>query len=244
MVESLTAFMLLLVFCQGRAYRPLPRVWATGRRSTHLSLTERAAAGDDDGKSFEQQDLSLWDRLGRPRYVAAPMVDQSELPFRLLVRRHGVGLCYTPMIHSPTFSQPSASIIRRNAYDGGPSLAADRPLIAQLCGNDGATLVAAGRYIEHDVDAIDLNLGCPQGIARKGSYGAYLLEQDGGRKAVGLVRAMAEGLRCPVTVKMRRLETAAATVELARRLEDAGAQVVTLHGRTLRQAKTRQVNTM
>ena len=44
--------------------------------------------------------------------------------------------------------------------------AADRPLIAQLCGNDPGLVLAAGRRLEGlGVDAIDLNLGCPQGIA-------------------------------------------------------------------------------
>ena len=41
---------------------------------------------------------SFWDALGRPRYVCAPMVDQSELAFRQLVRRYGCELCYSPMV--------------------------------------------------------------------------------------------------------------------------------------------------
>ena len=43
----------------------------------------------------------------------------------------------------------------------------DPPALSQFCGNDPKTLLEAGRYLEHRCDAIDLNLGCPQGIARK-----------------------------------------------------------------------------
>lgn len=52
---------------------------------------------------------------------------------------------------------------------------ADRPLIAQFCGNNPDTVVRAARHVEGRCDGIDLNLGCPQKIAKKGNYGAFLL---------------------------------------------------------------------
>lgn len=51
----------------------------------------------------------------------------------------------------------------------------DRPLVAQICGNDPETMVKAAKMIENEVDAIDVNFGCPQGIAKRGHYGSYLL---------------------------------------------------------------------
>ena len=42
----------------------------------------------------------FWDCIGKPKYICAPMVDQSELPFRMLTRKYNTNLCFTPMVHS------------------------------------------------------------------------------------------------------------------------------------------------
>ena len=162
--------------------------------------------------------------LGSPRFVAAPMVDASELPFRLLAREFGAELCYTPMLHSRL-------LVEQPGYleTNFTTCAADRPLVAQLCGNDPATVLAAGRRLQHAVDAIDLNLGCPQGIAKRGHYGAFLLDEPD--TIVAMVRALADGLSVPVTCKIRVLPTMEATLALARAIEAAGASLLTVHGR-------------
>lgn len=195
-------------------------------------------------KTMTLSSATFFEKIGSPRYVAAPMVEQSELAFRLLCRRHGCDLAFSQMLHSGRFSPPAAGKWRKQQFDGQherfvehPELSVeDRPLIAQFCGNDPQTLVAAAKYIENYVDAIDLNLGCPQNIARKGNYGAFLLKDaDLCERMIG---AMSTQLACPVTVKIRCLEKDTDTLILARRLEAAGAQCITVHGRTLMSAKT------
>ena len=109
--------------------------------------------------------------IGSPKFLVAPMVDQSELPFRMLTRRYGAQLCWTPMFHARHFATDEN--YRKRMFT---PCQADRPLIVQFAANDPDFLLQAVKYVEKDCDAIDLNCGCPQGIAKKGNYGAYLLE--------------------------------------------------------------------
>lgn len=181
---------------------------------------------------------SWWrETLGSPRYCCAPMVLQSELAFRMLVRRHGSTLCYTPMLPAQAFlSLPTAGEPVAPAT-GGPATReayfstceADRPLLAQLGGSEPAQMLAAALLVQHRVDGVDINFGCPQACARNGGYGAFLLEQP--ERARAIVDALVGGLSVPVTAKIRILPKLEETIAFAQMLEDAGVAAVAVHGR-------------
>lgn len=193
-----------------------------------------------DEKRFDREWLSnLMQKHGhRDTWVLAPMVDQSDLPFRKLVRKYGCTLCFTPMIHARMLTT-HATYRRKFLIRDDPT---DRPLIAQLCGSDAETLIAAARLIEPYCDGIDLNCGCPQMIAKRGNYGAFLLESPD--SLVETVKQLVKGVNIPVSVKVRLVPTPESTSEapktdwnasiaLYRRLvHDAGIHMLTVHGRT------------
>ncbi|KAJ6567065.1 dihydrouridine synthase-domain-containing protein [Mycena capillaripes] len=174
--------------------------------------------------------------LGSPKYVVAPMVDQSELAFRRLCRRYGGQLIYTPMINAKLFADNTKKY--RNQFfdissgeEGDPTT--DRPLIVQFCANDPEYLLTSAKVVEKHCDGVDINLGCPQDIARRGRYGAFL--QDDWDLIFTLINTLHKNLAVPVTAKFRVFPSIEKTVEYAQMLERAGAQILTCHGRVREQ---------
>lgn len=111
--------------------------------------------------------------------------------------------------------------------DGNPAI--DRPLFVQFCANDPNDFLEAARLAAPYCDAVDLNLGCPQGIARKGHYGAFL--QEDWDLIYKLINKLHTELSVPVTAKFRIQETKEKTLEYAKMILSAGASIITVHGR-------------
>jgi tRNA-dihydrouridine synthase 1 len=164
-------------------------------------------------------------------------------------------LAYTPMLHGRMFTETAK--FRNNHFqpirsgladkpnqnpstypksdiylDGNPSI--DRPLFAQFCANDADELLESAKYVAPFCDAVDLNLGCPQGIAKRGKYGAFLQEDQ--ELIYRLINNLHKNLSVPVTAKIRVLETREKTLEYAKNVLSAGASILTVHGR-LREQK-------
>lgn len=164
--------------------------------------------------------------------VLAPMVGGSELPFRLLARRHGAQLAYTPMMHADRFvSSPQYRAAELQ------TLGVDQPLVAHFAGNDTATLLAAARLAEPHCAAVDLNLGCPQRAAHSGRFGAFCRRpSDNGDDmdtvlVLEMVSALSRSLRVPVFCKIRLFDDFAATLRFCQQLEAAGCALLAVHGR-------------
>ena len=121
------------------------------------------------------------------------MVDQSELAFRMMCRKYGATLAYTPMVHARLFNED-----KHYAKEFFTTAEGDRPLFVQFCGNDPQTLLNAALKVQDHCDAVDLNLGCPQQIARRGNYGAFLAQDL--PRVLEIVSTLHRGLRvcrCP-----------------------------------------------
>ena len=127
----------------------------------------------------------------------------------------------------------TSTTLQRSFFDAWSS---DNPLTVQFCANDPDELVAAAKLVQHACVAVDINLGCPQGIARKGFYGAFLLEHV--ELVAAMVKRCAEELTVPVTCKIRVLPDEADTMRLVDAIVEAGASLLTVHGRTRQENKT------
>eukprot|EP01031_Cornospumella_fuschlensis_P041422 gene41422-50542_t len=167
----------------------------------------------------------FWRKIGSPKLVVAPMVDNSELAYRELTRRYGAQLVYTQMFNSNIFIQ--SKVVRKQLF---VTCASDRPLIVQFAGHDPQTMLGAAKYVEDHCDAVDINLGCPQGIAKRGRYGAFLMEELDLLHEI--VSTMVKGLTVPVTCKTRIYHDYDKSIKLLETLANAGASALTVHGRT------------
>eukprot|EP00756_Hemistasia_phaeocysticola_P044302 Hpha_TRINITY_DN17936_c0_g1::TRINITY_DN17936_c0_g1_i1::g.33808::m.33808/K05542/DUS1; tRNA-dihydrouridine synthase 1 len=163
-------------------------------------------------------------RLKSPVFVSAPLVNQSEAAWRAQVRRYGTDLCFTPMLLAEKLNNSPA--YRAAVLDVGHT--GDRPVVVQLAAAVASDIISAAQGILSSglADAFDINLGCPQDIARRGCYGGFMPEEE----AVGAVRGVSAHSAC--TVKIRRSTTVEDTLRRILLFQDAGACAVTLHGRT------------
>ncbi|CAH1439683.1 unnamed protein product [Lactuca virosa] len=173
----------------------------------------------------EEKAWAHWRKLKQPKLIVAPMYDASELPFRMLCRKYGAEAAYTPMLHSRIFAESNK--YRSKEFT---TCKEDRPLFVQFCGNDPEILLEAAYRVESYCDYVDINLGCPQRIARTGNYGAFLMDDLPLIKS--LVTKLATNLTTPVSCKIRLFPSLHDTINYVKLLEDSGCSLIAVHGRT------------
>ncbi len=163
--------------------------------------------------------------------VLAPLAGYTIPPFRLLCRRLGASLVFTEMISATGLvygNRGTCSLLERAEGED--------PVGAQLFGSKPEDLARAGRRIqEARFQVVDVNMGCPVPKVTRAGAGAALLKDPG--RALEIVRALAESVELPVTVKLRSGWDADHIVapDLAPRLVEAGAKALAVHGRTREQ---------
>lgn len=169
----------------------------------------------------------------------APLAGYTNLPFRLIIRElGGVGLCTTDLVNARSLVEKN-----RKALKLIETCAEDRPLAVQLYGSEPEEMRDAALLVEAlGADVVDVNMGCPvRKVCRTGGGSALLGDQE---KAVGMVKAMVDAVKLPVTCKMRLGwdEANLTAPDLARALEDIGVAALAIHGRTRQQGFSGTVN--
>lgn len=165
-------------------------------------------------------------------FVLAPLAGYTDLPFRLLCREQGAALVFTEMVSSHGLQQA-----QRKTLAMLNSVAAERPVIVQLFGADPEVMAAAAAKVcTLPVDGIDLNMGCPvRKVVKRGAGVALMRSSDTAR---AIIRAVCAASFLPVSVKFRSGWNAEQinAVAFAQMAEEAGAALLTVHGRTWTQA--------
>jgi tRNA-dihydrouridine synthase B len=165
--------------------------------------------------------------------VVAPMAGMTDSAFRRLVKRHGgCGLVVTEMVSSEGLVRGIDRTLEYAEYTEE-----ERPVSIQIFGGDPATMAAAAQIVEGmGADIVDVNMGCPVPKIAKHSAGCSLMKEP--EHAAAVIRAMTRAVTIPVTVKMRAgwNDRTRNAPDVARRVEDAGAAAVTIHGRTAEQS--------
>ncbi|MQQ07197.1 tRNA dihydrouridine synthase DusB [Epibacterium sp. SM1979] len=163
-----------------------------------------------------------------PPIALAPMAGITDRPFRDLVRSFGVGLMVSEMVASQEMVQAKPGVRER------AELSADvENTSVQIAGRDAFWMAEATRRVaDSGARLIDINMGCPAKKVTNGLSGSALLKTPD--HALRLIEAVVEASPVPVTLKTRlgwdgKTLNAA---DVARRAEDAGIQMVTIHGRT------------
>ena len=164
------------------------------------------------------------------RLLLAPMAGVSDEAFRALCREQGADLAFTEMVSAKGLSYANEKTRHLLALAPGEDQVA-----VQLFGHEPDTMAAQAAWIEQEMGEslayLDVNMGCPaRKIVSKGD-GSALMREPG--LAASIVRAIRAAVAHPVTVKFRRgyrmgEETA---VDFARRMEEAGAAAMAVHGR-------------
>ncbi|MCI4660285.1 MAG: tRNA dihydrouridine synthase DusB [Neomegalonema sp.] len=163
--------------------------------------------------------------------LLAPMAGITDAPFRAMLRQFSLPISCTEMVGSRELVQGCEEMVGKAEIVDEPG-----PICVQLAGREpewmarGAELAA-----RQGASIIDINMGCPAKRVTSGLSGSALMREPG--LAIAMIEAVIDAVDLPVSVKMRLGwdHDSLNAAELARAAQDAGAAMVTIHGRTRQQ---------
>jgi tRNA-dihydrouridine synthase B len=160
--------------------------------------------------------------------LLAPMEDVSDPPFRYVCKQQGADLMYSEFISSEGLIRDAIKSKKKLDF-----FEYERPFGIQVFGGDEEAMAMSAAIISAtEPDLVDINFGCPvKKVVCKGAGAAVLKDVDA---MVRLTSAVIKSTHLPVTVKTRLgWDDQTKNIEVvAERLQDAGIQALTIHGRT------------
>ncbi|BAF70303.1 tRNA dihydrouridine synthase DusB [Nitratiruptor sp. SB155-2] len=166
--------------------------------------------------------------FSKPLYVLAPLAGYTDLPFRSVVKKFGADLTISEMISSNALVYDS-----KKTYKMLEKSPEENPYFVQIAGGDPLIVKEAVERLNEieGIDGIDLNCGCPvPKVVKQGAGSALLDDLDRLGKIVQTIKETSE--KNYTSVKIRLGFTENRVVEIVKVLEEAGADFITIHGRT------------
>lgn len=162
----------------------------------------------------------------------APMAGVTDLPFRLICKQFEASLLYTEMINAKAVCYED-----KNTFDMLLVEDEEKPVAVQIFGSEPGFMAEAARILTelNRFEIIDINMGCPAPKVVKAGDGSALMKDP--KLAYEIVNKVKAATKLPVTVKFRKGwdEQSINALEFGKLMQEAGADAVTLHGRTREQ---------
>lgn len=178
-----------------------------------------------------------WKDQKRPILALAPMAGYTDTAYRQLIK--GIEprvICFTEFTSADGLVYESKMTLKQLDFNENE----ERPLVAQIFGKKPEHFARAAKIIEDmGIDAIDINMGCPAKKVVSSDHGSALLKNP--CRAAQLVETVAKATKLPVSVKTRigadKLDLPW-FIQFCKDMENAGAQLLSIHGRTAKQMYT------
>lgn len=178
-----------------------------------------------------------WKDQKRPILALAPMAGYTDTAYRQLIK--GIEprvICFTEFTSADGIVYESKMTLKQLDFNENE----ERPLVAQIFGKKPEHFARAAKIIEQmGIDAIDINMGCPAKKVVSSDHGSALLKNP--CRAAQLVEAVAKATKLPVSVKTRIGADRCDLpwfIQFCKDMESAGAQLLSIHGRTAKQMYT------
>ncbi len=171
-------------------------------------------------------------RLKNPLFLA-PMVDVTDLPYRLICRKSGAAMAYTEMLY---ISQILHENKKKN--DLMKTSSGDKPLGIQITGNSREEFEKVIPFVRN-YDLVDINCGCPSIRITGNQAGSYLLKNPS--KISDMIKIL-KNADIPVTAKIRLGFKTNNVLKVAKKIENAGADALTIHARLATDGKNVPAN--
>jgi len=169
--------------------------------------------------------------------ITAPLAGVSDNTYRIFASFFGVALTFTEMISCYGIyykQEKSLALTRITDYE--------RPCALQLFGSDPDVMAEAACEVEGNADIIDINMGCPVPKILRAKSGGYLMNEES--RISEIITRLTSALKKPVTVKTRIGwdRRSINVLKIALIAENSGAAAISIHGRTVKQGFSGEVD--